>query len=370
MRRPAVALVALVALSVASCGRKLPPLAPLQVLPARVSPLTLSQEGSDVVVRFPYPSRTSMGEPLTGLTKITVYRDILPAPPGTQPPLPPEETAQREREERQFLLKAQKLHELDRAGIDEATVGSEIVLRESLVPLYEEKRLGRVFLRYGVTATRDRKRISELSPLVALLPRVPPTEPSELVATVEEKRVCLDWKKPATMLDGGKPSTVAGYAVYRRDAADDIYDEPLAFATQGASFIDETVAPNRRYVYTVRAAPTKDRPLVLGPPSEEIPVDTKDVFPPPPPDGLLVLAEPGGNRLVWNPVLAPDLAGYFVSRLEGGRWTRISDRLTDPSFVDPGAPPNARYAVSAVDKSGNESPRAELAPERGEGTTR
>lgn len=367
MRRLAPFLLALAA---ASCGRKLAPQAPLQVLPARIAPVAVSQEGSDVVVRFPYPSRTNTGETLTGLTRITVYRDVAAAPPGAQPPAPPEEGAQREREEKQFLLKSQKLHVLDRAGIDEATVGSEIVLRDSLVPLFLEKRLGRVFLRYGVTATRDKKRVSELSPLVALLPRVPPGDPTDLTAVVEEKRVCLDWKRPGIMLDGGKPVVVAGYAVYRRDASEDMYDQPLAFATQGAFFIDETVVPNRQYVYTVRAAPTKDRPLVLGPPSDEVPVDTKDVFPPPSPDGLLVLSEPGGSRLVWNPVLVPDLAGYYVYRFEAGTWQRISDRLTDPSYADAGARPDARYAVSAVDKSGNESPRAEVTSGRGEGTAR
>ena len=70
---------------------------------------------------------------------------------------------------------------MDRAGLDEVTVGSELVVRDSLLPLFLEKRLGRVFLRYGVTATRDRKRVSPLSPLVSIAPRVPPAEPRGLV---------------------------------------------------------------------------------------------------------------------------------------------------------------------------------------------
>ena len=77
-----------------------------------------------------------------------------------------------------------------------------------MLPLFAEKRLGRVLLRYGVTATRDRRRVSPLSPLVSILPKVPPAEPSALHAAVEEGRVCLEWRPPAAMLDGSTPATV------------------------------------------------------------------------------------------------------------------------------------------------------------------
>jgi hypothetical protein len=88
--------------------------------------------------------------------------------------------------------------------------------------------------------------------------------------------------------------------------------------------------------------------------------DTRDVFPPDPPEGLLVLAEEGGNRLIWNPCLARDLAGYRVfARDAEGEWRRLADGLTDPAFVDTGAPRGRRYAVSAVDAAGNESRREE-----------
>jgi hypothetical protein len=86
-------------------------------------------------------------------------------------------------------------------------------------------------------------------------------------------------------------------------------------------------------------------------------VSTKDVFPPPPPVGVLVLTEEGGNRIVWNPVLASDLKGYRVYRLDapGATWRKIGDDLKDPVFFDPGAPLGARYRVTAFDQAGNES---------------
>jgi hypothetical protein len=326
------------------------------VLPARVEPVRLSQEGSDVVLRFPYPSKTSAGETLTNLTGVTVYRELIGAREGQKPPEMPAETALRAREEKGFRARAETIQTLTRTELDAASVGADVVVRDPLVPLFRQGRLGRVFLRYGVTATRDRKKASELSPLVALLPQVPPDRPFRVVPTVEEARVCLDWLAPVAMLDGVRPAKIAGYAIYRRDAADEEYeDRPVGVAIGATTYVDATVTPERNYVYTVRAAPVVSLPLILGPAADEVPVSTVDVFPPPAPEGVLVLAEEGGARLVWNPSLAGDFASYRIYRGEKGGWTRIADGLKEPVYFDAGAPGSA-YGVTAVDKSGNESP--------------
>jgi hypothetical protein len=342
---------------VTGCGRKLAPEPPLQVLPARVEPVRLSQEGSDVVLRFPYPSKTNAGETLTNLTGATVYRELIGAREGQKPPEMPAETAQREREEKGFRARAETIQKLTRAELDALAVGADVVVRDPLVPLFREGRLGRVFLRYGVTVTRDRKKVSELSPLVAVLPQVPPDRPFRVVPTVEETRVCLDWLAPVAMLDGARPAKIAGFAIYRRDAADEEFeDRPLGVASGATTtYVDATAAPDRNYVYTVRAAPVASLPLILGPAADEVPVSTVDVFPPPAPEGVLVLAEEGGARLVWNPSLAGDFASYRVYRGENGGWTRIAAGLKEPVYFDAGVPGSA-YGVTAVDKSDNESP--------------
>ncbi len=319
----------------------------------------MSQEGGDVVLRFPFPTKTVQGTPLTNLTRVTVLREVVPAPAGARAPEPAKAAADREREEKLFRQRAEVVRELDRAGLDEVTVGSEILIRDSMLPLFIEKRLGRVFLRYGVTATRDRKRVSPLSPLVSIVPRVPPAEPLALVATVEEGRVCLEWLEPATMVDGTSPATVEAYAVYRREEAEEAYDAWIG-VSPGSPYVDQTVLPGKRYLYTVRAAPSRDLPPVLGPAGDEVVADTRDVFPPKAPDGLIVLAEEAGNRLVWNPVLSRDLTGYRVWARDGaGAWRLLADGLPEPSYYDAGAPRGRRYGVTAVDAAGNESPREE-----------
>jgi hypothetical protein len=351
-----LSLVLLSLLLLPGCGRKLPPEAPILVLPARVEPVRVAQEGSDVVLRFPYPSLTNSGATLTNLTKVTVIREIQSIREGQRVPAAPTDAALRESEERLFRARAETIAELSARDLDAATVGADLVVRDPLVPLYREKRLGRVLLRYGVTATRDKKRVSELSPIASIVPRVPPDRPLHVVPAVEESRVCLDWWPPAAMLDGTTPPVVAGYAVYRREATEEEFDDqPIGVAIGALSYVDATARPDRAYVYTVRAAPVAEVPLVLGPAADPVAVSTKDVFPPPAPEGLLVLAESAGTRLVWNPSLAPDLAFYRVYRLEGESRMRLADSLKDPLFFDAGASGRA-YGVTAVDKAGNESP--------------
>ena len=199
--------------------------------------------------------------------------------------------------------------------------------------------------------------MSELSPIAAIVPRVPPDRPLRVVPVVEESRVCLDWWPPAAMLDGSTPTVVAGYAVYRRDAAEEEFDDqPIGVAIGALSYVDAAARPDHAYVYTVRAAPVAEVPLVLGPAADPVAVSTKDVFPPPAPEGLLVLAESAGTRLVWNPSLARDLAFYRVYRLRG-RLPDASRGLPEgPALLRRGGRRAGTYGVTAVDKAGNESP--------------
>jgi hypothetical protein len=361
VRAPRAPLALAFSLLVLGCGKKLDPLPPVLVVPARPEPLTVSQDGSDVVVRFPLPSVTAQGDPLTALRKVTIYREVQAAREGVRPLPAPPAAPERERQEKDFRARAAVLAELSRADLDEWTVGGDVLFRDSLLPLYKEQRLGRVLLRYAVTATREKKLVSDLSPIAGIVPVVPPGRPLFLRAAVEEKRVCLDWLPPEEMLDGTRPGRAGAYAVYRKEAGEEWYEEPVAFVKEDTSYVDVTARPDRHYLYTVRAAPSDEKPPLLGPAADEIAVDTADVFPPPAPDGFLVLREEAGARLVWNPVLVPDFASYRVYRREPGAsgWARAADGLKETTWFDAPARPEARYAVTALDRSGNESPRAE-----------
>jgi fibronectin type 3 domain-containing protein len=91
--------------------------------------------------------------------------------------------------------------------------------------------------------------------------------------------------------------------------------------------------------------------------------------PQPPPTGFTALVETGAVRLVWDPVDAPDLAGYKLYRTEGSGIENLHpvgtipltpiQLLTATNYRDTNVSPGISYfyEVVSVDKSGNESAR-------------
>jgi hypothetical protein len=108
---------------------------------------------------------------------------------------------------------------------------------------------------------------------------------------------------------------------------------------------------------------------LAGPFSDPIRVELLDVFPPAIPTGLAAVATVGqagvetAIDLSWQPVTDTDLAGYAVYRREGDSpWQRITPAqpLVPPGFHDTQVQPGHtyRYAVTAIDRGGHESPRS------------
>jgi hypothetical protein len=133
--------------------------------------------------------------------------------------------------------------------------------------------------------------------------------------------------------------------------------------------IDLSVQPDRKYRYTaerVLQQPGKDKTIeISSAPSDWIQVDTRDVFPPSIPAGLISVAVPEEHSidLSWTPDSEADLAGYLVYRREGtSSPVRISPAqpLPGPSYRDLTVQPGHQYfySVSAIDRSGNESAKS------------
>jgi hypothetical protein len=99
--------------------------------------------------------------------------------------------------------------------------------------------------------------------------------------------------------------------------------------------------------------------------SDPVEISTADVFPPAVPRGLFAVTDvdAGAVDLSWLPQSDRGLAGYYVYRRDPDGSLpaqRISEQvIPSPAFRDMGAVRGHTYAysISAVDESGNESPR-------------
>ena len=370
-----------------SCGKKGDPQPPLPRGPRAISDLAVEQEGDDAVLTFAFPDRLLTGAPLTDLQSIEVYRVIKPSPSLTQPKRAgappassgssvgavhlPGEAARREATnarlaEQAFYQEAKRVAVLSLAAIAESTRGASVVYRDPLSALVSQG-AGSEPLAYAVIAVRRNGERSPVSNIVTLTPAVAPGPPVLLRAIPEEGRVCLEWLAPETDVLG-QPARIGGYRVYRRSLSEDEYGQPLnPRPVTGTAFVDASAPYGVPLVYTVRAV-VEGNPKVEGLPAEELPVLFADVFPPPAPSHLNALSEGNLVRLIWDPVDAPDLAGYLVFRSEeGGAPERLTkDPVADPFYTDETVKQGKRYRyrVRSVDRTGNQSaPSPEAAAE-------
>lgn len=160
---------------------------------------------------------------------------------------------------------------------------------------------------------------------------------------------------------------VVGFNVYRRQATEKTYAQPLRFVPgDRRSFLDESAVFGQRYIYTVTAVVVRQPVAVESNFAEEVEADYQDRYPPAPPEGLVALYGEGRVRLVWKASPAADLAGYKVYRR--GPETQAfrpltKEPVTATELVDRDLASGASYTyqVTAVDRAGNESAPSEPA---------
>jgi len=332
------------------------------------------------VLTFSYPDRTGNGEPLRDLASLEVHRVVDPSPalvaprpagaggPGPSGDQMPGSAARRAAAnvrlaEAAFYRESKRVDVLPVAAIAERTRGATVVYRDPLFPLLSAAKAPAA-LAYAVVAVRRGGERSPLSNIATLAPDVSPGPPVILSVTPEDGRICIEWTPPETDLLG-RPTSVGGYRVYRRALPEEEYDAPLtAEPVEGTVFVDTTAPYGASHVYTVRAT-LSGKPKVEGVPALEAGVEYRDVFPPAAPARLDALPEANLVRLLWDPVAAPDLAGYVLFRAEGeGAPARLTSQpVVDTFFSDTTvtAGRRYRYTVVAIDAAGNASPPSQEA---------
>ena len=185
-------------------------------------------------------------------------------------------------------------------------------------------------------------------PLLAALPA-----PAKIRLQVTEREILLEWPP----VPGA-----AAYHLYRAKG-----EGPWELAAQPAqpAHADAPFDYGRDYRYLVRAVTIQGTFRAESPDSPIAFIRPEDLFPPQVPADLTTLLEPTAPpavQLSWKPNLEPDLAGYNLFRSENGGPPRQlnKDLLVSPTFQDATTRPGTTYsyAVSAVDRKGNESARS------------
>jgi fibronectin type 3 domain-containing protein len=303
------------ALLLSGCGYIGEPMYPLVNVPNRVTDLAAVERGAVIVYQFTLPSLTTEGK-RAKIGKVEIRAGV--APDGSF-------------NRDVWLSKALDLQaKPDEKGhvMSEVPatpwVGKDVIL--------------------GVRAYGVNGRASDWSNLVTVTVIEPLTKAAGVVAVAVAEGVHVSWQGP-----GGQ------YKVFRR-----VGDEPLALVAtvETNQWLDPATEFGKRYRYIVQAVRKAGVSEAESEPSETAEVTPVDVFPPAVPAGLNAIAATKNIELVWDRNTEQDVAGYRLYRAVGdGELQKIADIQEAPSYSDRAVESGKvyRYAVSAVDRLGNES---------------
>lgn len=151
--------------------------------------------------------------------------------------------------------------------------------------------------------------------------------------------------------------------IYRRTPS--FQKNPVLLATVDSSpFLDSTSQFDTSYEYSAVATRETSALVAESEPSEPVPVDKPDVYPPSVPASIAVIAGASSIEVTWERSPESKLKGYYLWRAVGdGPFERLPDLLVAPAYSDRDVTPGKRYryAVSAIDQKGNESGKSQPA---------
>jgi hypothetical protein len=348
-------------IGISGCGKRRPPLPPVERVQQRTEFLSGAQQGNEVILSWPAPSRNAPDSSVQSIRRIDVYR--LAEKPGAPLALTEDE----------FYARATLVGSITFEQIQ--TAGDTLTYRDTLELAGQPTRL-RYAIRY-VNASGQRAAFSNfLSIEPAARIAQAPTLSSDV--KIAEDAITLSWQPPAANIDNSTPLNLLGYNVYRTDESQTLAaNQPLnTTLISGTEYADKLFQFGNNYRYIVRAVSLgTGGAQVESLNSNAVSVSPRDVFPPAAPERPSIAApEPSSAKLAifFAANKETDIAGYNIYRstdpdLPKQNWTKLNQTLlTRTTFTDDKVEPGKTYYyyVTAVDKTGNVSPPSEVASEK------
>jgi hypothetical protein len=373
--------ILLFSLFLGGCASPGEPTARKAPVPQAVTDLTARQSGNAVILTFTVPRETVDRRPLAQPPAIEIYRDFETHPGAgeTHAPSPanpmllvtiPAAMVDRYTERDQFrytdLLRAD-----DFATHPGAIVVYTVRARASAKKASRESNPTRVRVYPAPDPIGDVK--AEVAPTAIVLTWTPPQKtPVGPTPPIAAYRIYRGEVEPGTAVSGG--ATAAAPAIPEPKTSEVTSENikmksPLAKIGESVSstFRDTQAEFGKTYLYSIRSVVEYADSAIESADSNLVVVSPRDTFPPSAPHGLVVVLVPTQGdipahlELSWAVSPEADIAGYNIYRSEGVgiQGTPMnSELLLTPAFRDINVMSGHRYfySVTAVDRSGNESP--------------
>jgi len=346
-----------VTLGAVGCGKRRPPLPPVERVQQRTEALSGVQRGNQILLSWPAPQRNAPDGSVQSIRRVDVYR--LAEKPRASLGLTEEE----------FGTRSTLIGSVDYDQIKKAT---EVLTYTDTLELAGVP----ARLRYAVRYVNNSGQRAAFSNFLVIEPAARVAEAPTLVepASFSEDVITISWKAPATNIDGSTPVNLLGYNIYRmEEAQNEISDRPInSQPVSGTEYSDKNFKFGETYRYVMRTVSLgTEGAQVESLNSNSIPVTPIDKFPPSGPTSITAAAAPGRLSLFFAANPEADIAGYNIYRstdpnLPREQWSKLNSELhTKTTFLDEKVEAGKQYYyyLTAVDKAGNVSPPSEVVSE-------
>ncbi|MEP6569116.1 MAG: hypothetical protein ABJC10_05020 [Acidobacteriota bacterium] len=353
----AIALLLPAVFLFANCGKRRPPLPPVERVQQRTELLSGVQRGNQVVLSWPAPLRNASNVSVQSIRRIDVYR--LAEKPRAPLALTEEEFATRS-----TLIGS--------VTYDEIKGGNDVLTYTDTLELGGEP----TRLRYAVRYVNAAGQRASFSNFLLLEPAARIAQAPTIITTdkeVSEAAITIAWQPPTANIDGSTPVNLLGYNVYRTAESESDNGQPLNDTPiSGTQYQDRNFRFGETYRYVVRAVSLgTEGGQVESLNSNSIAVSPRDTFPPSAPASITVAAAPGRLSIFFPANPEADVVGYNIYRsidpdLAKEKWNKINaGLLTKTTFQDEKVESGKRYYyyLTAVDQVGNVSPPSEVVSE-------
>ncbi len=348
-----ILLMVLYMLMALSCGKRMPPLPPVERVPQKVEILG-EQRGNVVMLSWTMPARNASDGSILNIDRIDVYRYAEPS--NLTLSLTEEEFSSRS-----TLISSIKFSNSD-FGLKKQTFSDRLEFAGQPIRLI-----------YAVRFVNSLGQKAAFSNFLLIEPTAKVAgNPDNLRAETTEPAVILRWTAPQVNVDGSTPVNILGYNIYRKVKDAETFILINSSPVSAETFADELFEFGKNYQYFIRTVSL----AVDGEPVESLdsniaeisPVDT---FAPSAPSAITIAAAPNNLSIFFATNPEKDIAGYRIYRstdqkLPLSDWSLLTPEiLTTNTFQDRQVLSGTTYFyyLKAIDTAGNISEPSEIVSE-------
>lgn len=336
----------------AGCGKRKPPLPPVERVAQRVE-ISGFQRGNKVLLSWKMAARNAADGNLLNISRADIYRLTEPA------------TSSSTISEEEFASRSTLIATVPITDSDFAL--KEMSFSDTLSFAGQQVRI-----RYAVRFANAAGQKAGFSNFLVIEPTAKVAGiPEKLSSELTQTSVNLRWTPPAQNIDGSTPPNILGFNIYRIDENKALKLLNTSPVTR-SEFGDRTFEFEKNYTYFVRTVSlgANGEPLESAD-SATLSILPKDTFAPNAPSAVTIAASPNTISIFFATNTENDIAGYRVYRsLDANQpktdWTLLTPQLLSTNtFQDANVESGKTYYyyLTAVDKFGNVSSSSEVVSE-------